>query len=691
MTIPGPEWIELGLEAALRSALLVLMALAAAALARRASADARHRIWVVALGGVLVLPALMHVLPDWKVLPVPHLHWTAAETIQPPPGSERMALPGWVEVTAGDPLTASAGPVAAAERGKGAWARPDGRRFAGVLWILGTLVLLARLAFSLRRMRTLSRGGRELTDRRWGQHACSLADRLGVRRHVRLLRHPAVIVPMTWGVSRPVILLPPGADDWDEERRRVVLAHELAHIARWDAVTQWVGHLAVALFWFNPLVWLAARRLRQEREQACDAAVLALGARPSVYAHQLLSLASELGSGRGPAAALAMARRSQLEERLLAILEPSARPRGVARIGATGLCALLVLALMPLASLGTSPETDGGAAAGPTEPFMIRMGAETSEISVYPDGREVEVTWSPATGGAGTPHGAAWFEFHEDWPQVVRLSPGARLTIQERDDDRVRQAAFTGQSGGAVALEYHVNTQRLEPDERALAWARARLTEETRVSGLGAAPRTADLYSRLGVSGLLPEIERLEGDGARGRYYRALLAQPSITEQEVMQLVEHARRTLPDERALRDVLAALPASAGHGARPASEGLTDSQSRAAATQLVLPPLPAGERERGAVTGSHSNTTRRISTDGQVTYTDAGDWVAAISEGGSLTVEEIDDDAARRAIFLPDAGAGVRVEFAVDGQPLAANEKLHAWVRGLLLEKVRRGGR
>ena len=123
------------------------------------------------------------------------------------------------------------------------------------------------------------------------------------------------------------MLLPEDADEWTEERRRYVLVHEMAHVKRLDALTQLLGQFALAIFWFNPLVWIANRRLQLEREHACDDYVLRHGTQPSTYAADLLDMVQSLGTPAHRAAqpafaALAMARRSEFEGRMLSILDP---------------------------------------------------------------------------------------------------------------------------------------------------------------------------------------------------------------------------------------------------------------------------------------------------------------------------------------------------------------------------------
>lgn len=267
-----------------RTTAVLLLALGATTLLRRASAATRHLVWTVALGGVLVLPFLGRFVPEWRVVPVPvELAPVAAAAVEPVVMDHEPA----------EVVHESAPAVPQAPR-------TDWMMWIVGLWAAGGAVLLLRLAYGVLRIWWVERRSAELADAGWTSLTDGLARRLRIGRMVTLLRGEHASVPMTWGIVRPVVLLPAEADGWSEERRTVVLAHELAHIRRWDALTQWIAHLAVAVHWYNPLVWAAARRLRQEREQACDDAVLAMGARPTEYADHLLDIVRSLGTASGP-------------------------------------------------------------------------------------------------------------------------------------------------------------------------------------------------------------------------------------------------------------------------------------------------------------------------------------------------------------------------------------------------------
>jgi TonB family protein len=98
------------------------------------------------------------------------------------------------------------------------------------------------------------------------------------------------------GVFDTAILLPRSSETWPAHQRSAALRHELAHMQRKDLMTSLLGHLACALYWFHPLAWALARKMREEQEAACDDAVLSTGFEPALYAEALVATAHQLTS-----------------------------------------------------------------------------------------------------------------------------------------------------------------------------------------------------------------------------------------------------------------------------------------------------------------------------------------------------------------------------------------------------------
>jgi len=184
------------------------------------------------------------------------------------------------------------------------------------------------------------------------------------------------------------VLLPDNADEWTDERRRYVLVHEMAHVKRVDAFTQLVAQLAIAVFWFDPLVWIAAHRMRVEREHACDDYVLREGTPASTYAADLLEMVRSLGvrsRATQPAfAALAMARPGELETRMHAILDPAQDRRSLSRQHTLGLALCSLLLLLPLAAF--RPFSAGAHSLDTSEwgPADVALVGATSDIAPIP-------------------------------------------------------------------------------------------------------------------------------------------------------------------------------------------------------------------------------------------------------------------------------------------------------------------
>lgn len=376
-----PAWLAL-VTALLKAAVILCAAGILAALLRRASAASRHLVWTCALAAVLMLPVVSYWVPAWRI---PVFTITAASSFERPVDGfqDRKALPLAFRGSTGGTVVASP----TARDGSGGLLREIvglvGPHWFTLLWLAGMSIVLSRLAAGHLAVHRAGRRAAAATNAPWFSLARSLAGDLGIAR-VEFRRGSDVSTPMTWGICRPVVLLPADADDWPDERLRIVLLHELAHVKRADCLTHMLAQIACAVHWPNPLAWSAARRARAERERACDDLVLAWGTAREAYASELLAMARAMKSAALSSsmarAGLAMAHRSQLEGRLMAILDPSVPRSGVSRLrtGAAVVVALVLLA--PLAAVQPSIRAQSPSAT-PAEP---RPGPE------QPDPVEVE-------------------------------------------------------------------------------------------------------------------------------------------------------------------------------------------------------------------------------------------------------------------------------------------------------------
>jgi beta-lactamase regulating signal transducer with metallopeptidase domain len=328
------------------SVLLAAGAIVHGVLRRRTSAAMRHLIWTVTVIGLLLLPMLSAVLPGWKV-PI-RLMATTGPDARPTVERAELVSPF---LTASD--TGVSSPVVATST---ASARTAGMAIdigwstaLPALYAAGVLLLVARLIAEQVTIRRLARRATEVSEPELTRLLIECEQRTSVRRPVRLLRSREHTMPMVFGTRAPAIVLPAVADTWSRDRCRAVLLHELAHVARYDCLTQMAAALACAVYWIHPGVWWVARRLRVERELACDDRVLTAGTHAGEYAGHLLELAYSLGGHRTPALAASMARPRQLEGRMLAVLD-TARNRATPSLrGRLAGIAVMAALLAPLA------------------------------------------------------------------------------------------------------------------------------------------------------------------------------------------------------------------------------------------------------------------------------------------------------------------------------------------------------
>jgi beta-lactamase regulating signal transducer with metallopeptidase domain len=331
-------------DIAVRAAVVLAAGWTIAALLHRHAAATRHFVWTLAAIGALLLPVLMAAIPRVRVLP---------EALGPISTTSRMAEAGSPQVIA-------------------------------FVWAALSALLLLRLAFGYAAVRRLAAhaGG---VDERWRALLAETAASMGVTRPIRLAVSDEVCSPMTWGTLRPVILIPAHACNWTDERARVVLLHELAHVRRADCVTHALARLLAALYWFNPLAWVAVRAIARERELACDDLVLLHDAPASEYAAHLLDIAQS-AQAPGHLLAVAMARPSELEGRMLAILTPRIRRASPAATRALATAAACItLAVAAAASSGRAPAVTQTSPVAQTSPPDRRLAIADALLAAAED------------------------------------------------------------------------------------------------------------------------------------------------------------------------------------------------------------------------------------------------------------------------------------------------------------------
>jgi TonB family protein len=233
------------------------------------------------------------------------------------------------------------------------------------LWAIGSWLLAARMAVGEGRVLRIAKRSLPFETPRAKAVLEGVRSSFRLSRAVRLRTSAEIVVPFTRGVLRPAVLLPAEAEQWSRQQLEWVLAHELAHVRRNDYLTQLAAQLAGALFWFHPLVWLAAFAMRKERERACDDAVLSLGHPAADYAEFLLVLSRSLQPSNGAwSTSVAMAQSSQLEARMKALLDPKLNHQPLAASRALLITTLAVLLLLPVAAMRVAAKNASGNISG---------------------------------------------------------------------------------------------------------------------------------------------------------------------------------------------------------------------------------------------------------------------------------------------------------------------------------------
>ena len=331
---------------------------AASALMARTSAAARHAVWTTGILAALAIPLIGFLAP----VRIPALD-RVVSAVPAAASRPELHLPARLPVSGEDQIASL--PAPGSEAGG-----PSLALLLALVWLSGFAVLAARIVVGRSAMRRLIRRSEAVENPALAAMFAGQLSRngLGPRPTLRLSRDTAT--PAVFGLRRPVIVVPAEIERWSSLEIEAALSHELAHVLRRDAIVDLAALLMRALYWCNPLVWVASRRLVLERERSCDDRVLRTGANPDHYAGFLLAVARSAARRRLPAGAAAMARPGELESRLLAVLDPGLRREPVSRSMPMACAAAAILLGTPVSALRvtSAPVTLSAAPLSASEP-----------------------------------------------------------------------------------------------------------------------------------------------------------------------------------------------------------------------------------------------------------------------------------------------------------------------------------
>ena len=570
-------------DAFVKATVVLLVAAAGTLVLRRSSAAMRHLVWTLACAGVLVLPVASALLPNWRVPAWPRLDMPVAFN------AEQIAGDAFSGTSPAHVTEATPAPEPNVREARSTAAAPvasDAVRFRVTsdwtalvvpVWLSGVVVVLLLVALGIVRIVWLDRVTRPAQDESWFLLVEDLSRELGLTRSVRVLQAQAPAMPMTWGIRRPAILLPAEADEWPAERRRDVLLHELAHVKRHDFLVQLIARVACAVYWFHPLVWLAATRLREERERACDDHVLRAGATPSLYATHLLEIARSLRAARATSiASVAMARPAQLATRLIDVLDPrrcrdTLSPRSAlpAWLGA-------IAVVVPLAALAprvaepaptpsiidTIPPLPGPrvkpAARRAYQPLVrdtlkgCTGSSKHTSSSTTQENDDLMIFTN--LGGCSIRFAASGkFKFTADFTDIASVSPDGYVTIDV--DYGAHDRRLTIRPDGERVFK--IDGQVRPYDADAKAWLTETITFLLRRTGFQAEERARWILDTKGIQGLLDEFGQLQGDYTRRIYYQAAVQSGKLDVAGYERLVGLAAQTISSDYELAELLIAV--------------------------------------------------------------------------------------------------------------------------------------
>jgi beta-lactamase regulating signal transducer with metallopeptidase domain len=298
------------------------------ALLRVTNTSVRLFTWTAVLYAATAMPFLAWMLPPLAVPMPAFLQHEVAQTLPDEGGVSQSVAESSVSNSEGNSSGGIMKSVSSSSP-EVAQTASTSRRFtirwsmlaAGIYFAVASL-LLVRLFVGLAFARRLMGASRRIEDSRVTDRLASRAHASGRNVVPRALESEFISVPVTMGALRSAILLPTRWSEWDDAKLDAVVAHEMSHVARRDALTQRLSLLHRAIFWFSPLAWWLDRHLADLAEEASDEAALSCGADCRDYARTLLGFFETLHAtpGRVWWQGVSMAKAGQAEQRVERIL-----------------------------------------------------------------------------------------------------------------------------------------------------------------------------------------------------------------------------------------------------------------------------------------------------------------------------------------------------------------------------------
>ncbi|MEX2285781.1 MAG: M56 family metallopeptidase [Planctomycetaceae bacterium] len=503
------------IEVALKSTVVLVLAALAALVLRKRSATARHFVWTVGIAAILILPVVIPLLPVWELVPA---GWRLVD-VSRPELSARLNASAVAPSSAASPVQSAQ--VADKHRTENSFlAQPDTSRSAksvahvdpttaisfddsandgsqnastaelaaeidsfaltpppapassrlfvarAVLFVCcaGSVLFLLRITVGQVMLWRLTSRCRRVRDGHLFGQLTALSAELRLKHPVKLFTSDGPAMPMAWGLFSAKVLLPADARRWSSPHLRSVLLHELAHVERRDCLTQLLAQLATAVYWFNPLVWIASRQMRIEREQACDDRVLVAGTVATDYARHLLDVTVSSRPARFVSvAAVGIARRSQLESRIRAVLNRNARRTPLSRRAALSLAVCMVGVVVALGSVGKIAAEGSGALTGAASLTDEVRPIQTAAIESLPSNNDL-----PAVAAADTrpliSKALRGFVWSIDWSRDGRF-----IAFGEAGNIRIYDAATLKLQQVLVGHTSAIRSVAFSPDSRHVA------------------------------------------------------------------------------------------------------------------------------------------------------------------------------------------------------------------------------